>query len=417
MRRSLRADGRVLGACAGGAALSADDGTLAGTPTTPRPGAHGGEGAGAGWLAVSWRMTARCGVGLTDDRFEGNTGGEGGWRWRMAAVWRDTLRATRPLAVSRATQCWARWRWRMAAAWSVRPHAAALGPYAPLAVFEGHTGRVLGALALADGSLLSWADDGTLRRWDPDGVPLAVFEGHTDGVRGALALADGSLLSWSDDGTLRRWDPDGVPLAVFEGHTDGVRDALALADGSLLSWSDDGTLRRWDPDGTPLTVFEGHTGRVLGALALADGSLLSWSRDHTRGAGTPTAHPWPCLKKSYWGDKARIFAAWARTQGFDANLLFAEENEPRVCGGRAARRGNQVYVYDPASGETLARFVGDLHFAWPSCQGDVIAAGMSPAGAVPALGAVGRQRAFLRVACGVYGVAVGFRRYECISST
>src|SRR5690606_10081441 len=46
------------------------------------------------------------------------------------------------------------------------------------------------------------------------GYVLALFEGHTGSVQGALALADGSLLSWADDRTLRRWDPDGTPLAV-----------------------------------------------------------------------------------------------------------------------------------------------------------------------------------------------------------
>ncbi|NLF77028.1 MAG: TIR domain-containing protein, partial [Chloroflexi bacterium] len=160
-----------------------------------------------------------------------------------------------------------------------------------LAVFQGHTGPVSGALALTNGSLLSWAGgpfstDHTLCRWDLNGQLLAVFEGHTDAVRGALALADGSLLSWAEDGTLRRWDLNGQLLAVFEGHTDAVRGALALADGSLLSWaggymSTDHTLRRWDLNGQLLAVFEGHTGIVLGVLALADGSLLSWSSDYT----------------------------------------------------------------------------------------------------------------------------------------
>ncbi|MCA9907982.1 MAG: TIR domain-containing protein, partial [Anaerolineae bacterium] len=40
------------------------------------------------------------------------------------------------------------------------------------AVMRGHIGRVNGALALDDGSLLSWSKDGTLRRWSPDGQEL-----------------------------------------------------------------------------------------------------------------------------------------------------------------------------------------------------------------------------------------------------
>ncbi|MCX6898313.1 MAG: WD40 repeat domain-containing protein, partial [Verrucomicrobia bacterium] len=84
--------------------------------------------------------------------------------------------------------------------------------------------------------------------WDgQSGACLAVLEGHTDMVKGALALSDGRLLSWSGDNTLRLWDgQSGACLAVLEGHTHWVYHALALSDGRLLSWSRDGTLRLWD---------------------------------------------------------------------------------------------------------------------------------------------------------------------------
>ena len=50
---------------------------------------------------------------------------------------------------------------------------------------------------------------------------LAVLEGHTADVNGALVLSDGRLLSWSGDETLRLWDRhSGACLAVFQGHTD-----------------------------------------------------------------------------------------------------------------------------------------------------------------------------------------------------
>jgi len=111
---------------------------------------------------------------------------------------------------------------------------------------------VNGALALADGRLLSWSNDQTLRLWAGDGAPLRELKGHAGRVRGALALADGRLLSWSNDQTLRLWAQDGAPLRELKGHTDWVNGALALADGRLLSWSDDGTLRLWAQDGAPL---------------------------------------------------------------------------------------------------------------------------------------------------------------------
>ncbi|MCX6901610.1 MAG: DUF4062 domain-containing protein, partial [Verrucomicrobia bacterium] len=129
-----------------------------------------------------------------------------------------------------------------------------------LAVLEGHTDMVEGALALSDGRLLSWSDDNTLRLWDSQsGACRAVLEGHTDMVKGALALSDGRLLSWSLDKTLRLWDgQSGASLAVLEGHTSFVKGALALSDGRLLSWSGDQTLRLWDgQSGASLAVLEG----------------------------------------------------------------------------------------------------------------------------------------------------------------
>jgi WD40 repeat protein len=153
-----------------------------------------------------------------------------------------------------------------------------------LAVLEGHTHAVNGAEVLADGRLVSWSWDGTLRLWDgQSGACLMVLEGHTRGVKGVQALSDGRLLSWSNDGTLRLWDgQSGACLAVLEGHTFQVEGVQVLADGRLLSWSNDKTPRLWDGQtGACLAVLRGHTGWVVGVQALSDGRLLSWSRDGT----------------------------------------------------------------------------------------------------------------------------------------
>ena len=117
-----------------------------------------------------------------------------------------------------------------------------------LAVLEGHTGKIHGALVLVDGRLLSWSEDHTLRLWDGrNGTCLAVLEGHTGRIRGALVLVDGRLLSWSEDRTLRLWDGhSGVSLAVIEGDTRWVKGALVLGDDRLVYWSDDTALRLWD---------------------------------------------------------------------------------------------------------------------------------------------------------------------------
>jgi WD40 repeat protein len=74
---------------------------------------------------------------------------------------------------------------------------------------------VYGALALADGRLLSRSWDKTLRLWTAQGEPLSVLRGHENGVSGALALADGRLLSWSTDNTLRLWTAQGDAVGVL----------------------------------------------------------------------------------------------------------------------------------------------------------------------------------------------------------
>jgi WD40 repeat protein len=92
-----------------------------------------------------------------------------------------------------------------------------------LAVLEGHTGWINGALALPDGRILSWSNDKTLRLWDRGGKPLAVLDGHTSQVQGALLLPEGWIISWSEDKTFRLWDEDGQPLEVY-----GLDEVLQL---------------------------------------------------------------------------------------------------------------------------------------------------------------------------------------------
>ncbi|MCI4665504.1 MAG: hypothetical protein MRY74_12350, partial [Neomegalonema sp.] len=58
---------------------------------------------------------------------------------------------------------------------------------------------------LADGRILSWSFDKTLRLWSAKGAEIAVLEGHRGDVLGAEILADGRILSWSNDDTLRIW--------------------------------------------------------------------------------------------------------------------------------------------------------------------------------------------------------------------
>ncbi|MBN8592409.1 MAG: protein kinase [Anaerolineae bacterium] len=117
-----------------------------------------------------------------------------------------------------------------------------------LHTLSGHTSYVSGVMELADGRILSWGHDNTLRLWSSTGEALHVLSGHTSRVNSAILLTDGRILSWSSDGTLRLWSSDGESLRVLSGHTSGVGGVQLLADGRILSWSGDGTLRTWDVD-------------------------------------------------------------------------------------------------------------------------------------------------------------------------
>jgi len=153
-----------------------------------------------------------------------------------------------------------------------------------LAVFEGHTDWINGAIALRDGRFLSWSWDKTLRVWDgQSGSSLQLFDTDMKRVEGALELANGQLLSRSEDNTLRLWDSrTGTLLYVMKGHADSIRGMLELRDGHLISWSRDGTLRIWDSiNGACCSVLAEHTRGVKGVLELSGGRLLSWSHDRT----------------------------------------------------------------------------------------------------------------------------------------
>jgi hypothetical protein len=147
-----------------------------------------------------------------------------------------------------------------------------------------HDGLVRGALEMADGRILSWSEDKTLRLWDArTGVQLGPAMRHDGSVRGALAMPNGRILSWSDDKSLRLWAAQtGLQLGPAMRHDDSVNGALVMVDGRILSWSQDQTLRLWDAQtGVQLGPAMRHDGPVYGALEMSDRRILSWSPDNT----------------------------------------------------------------------------------------------------------------------------------------
>lgn len=169
-----------------------------------------------------------------------------------------------------------------------RPKQSASTPC--IAVLEGHSSAVVGAMQTLDSRVLSWSEDSTLRLWDrSSGKSMATLSGHSGKVTGAL-LHDDLILSWSRDTTLRLWDSrSGAPLTLFQGHTGPVRRAFILGNGRIVSWSDNEVLLWGQDSGSP--VADLRDPEVGGVLVLPDGRLVSWiGRYPPRDPSFDTAH-------------------------------------------------------------------------------------------------------------------------------
>jgi len=72
-----------------------------------------------------------------------------------------------------------------------------------------------GARLLSDGSFLVWpaASRRDLQIIGPDGEPGPILRGRESEIKQAMQLADGRILSWAEDASVRIW-PGSVDQAV-----------------------------------------------------------------------------------------------------------------------------------------------------------------------------------------------------------
>jgi hypothetical protein len=190
-----------------------------------------------------------------------------------------------------------------------------------------HDDEVVGAAAMRDGGVVSFAYDGSLARWSPngglldrvaisDGDPIvdvldwsgqgmvavssagtmylwrpgdleaARFSSECDGDaawrRTGAVIVDDQLVSFvSSDLIVRRYHDDPEPDRLAA-HADTVVGVIALGAGRVLTWSDDRTLRIWQVrERRVVAVLAGHTGAVTGAARGDDGTIVSWGSDRT----------------------------------------------------------------------------------------------------------------------------------------
>lgn len=171
-----------------------------------------------------------------------------------------------------------------------------------LAQYTGHSRRILAA-AWYNGYLATGSIDGTARIWDATtGQALITLAGHTGSIPGRADvlgvhwLADGRLMTYGEDGSLRTWqifDEQGLPLCngvdrfglprcyahsrAFTAYTEEISFARWLDNDTILTVEGDGTARhltlstgamitqaaepdlypevRWDPQGEQVLTY------------------------------------------------------------------------------------------------------------------------------------------------------------------
>lgn len=150
------------------------------------------------------------------------------------------------------------------------------------------------ALEVSDGRIALRDDDCniTLMALNTDSEPQLRLKGHSDEIHGFAECADGSLVSWSADTSLRFWNlKTGVCRLSLNKHEHPVLGVMELPGRHLLSWDDHGCFvltnyvdgKSEFLDGLPAykSYFDGRL--QIGALLISDNSpaaFLAWNLNH-----------------------------------------------------------------------------------------------------------------------------------------
>lgn len=143
-----------------------------------------------------------------------------------------------------------------------------------------------GFLELAGDKIMTWGlPTNPLRIWDVStGTLLTEIHGPTYAVEGAIALNDGRILLWYDQGhenspLPRIWNIGINSLVEFR-DAGCLRFALKLKDNRILTsshYDNDPGPQIWNPTLEKVSAkFKGNTESVYHAVELLDGKILSW---------------------------------------------------------------------------------------------------------------------------------------------
>lgn len=258
------------------------------------------------------------------------------------------------------------------------------GQAQPDAVFEGHTGPIVGLAVSPDGKWLASASwDHTVRLWPLSGGAPRVLQGHSQNVNGVAFSPDGRELgSAGYDATLRIWRLDSDDVSVHTLPT--PLNAVAIApDGEIAAAGADGKVYFLSAHGetrgevlasqTPLIALAISGDGMLCAAASIRGSVTIISSKHRKIEHTLVGPGLPVWSVAFFPGKRILLTGGADSTIRRWNAANGEPIDTVVVGlpedplaAFAGDRGADVYRACVAC-HTLTRDEGNK--AGPSLAG------------------------------------------------
>lgn len=129
-------------------------------------------------------------------------------------------------------------------------------------------------------TLVSWASDRCINIYSSSGSIIMKVNKHVGTINNVIRLSSGRLVSWSDDKTVRIWEKLLKPTSYIDKHKEPVTSIIKLSDGTFASASLDASIILWSKSGNYIRTFK-HALAIHGILESIDSTLISWSQDGT----------------------------------------------------------------------------------------------------------------------------------------